>query len=265
MGFSVPGSDRFLQAATGQAVAAVTAANIKTKLHTANPPTAGNELSGNGYSDVVIAASGFTRADSGVNRRMRFPAQEWFADAGSQAQTAEALGFWLDTVLAWSAAVNIVPENARVFANAGDVFIGVEKTDSSFIMTDDMMDRGFRALAGEAVTAVDLFLELHSGAPPSNANRLTGGGINGIPVGAWALTTVAGFRRIAQGALTFTAALTADTTAEPTHIGLWRGRPEASGVLQAYREVSPTAMTQDGASITVPANTFYFEVGLEGA
>ena len=40
MGFSVPGSDRFLQAATGQAVAAVTAANIKTKLHTANPPTA---------------------------------------------------------------------------------------------------------------------------------------------------------------------------------------------------------------------------------
>ena len=265
MGFSAAGADRFFKPVVGEAVAAVTASTIKSKLHTAAVPTAANELTGHGYADVTLATNAFTRSTSGSYRRLNFPAMQWFADAGSQAQTAESLALWHGSTLIWHGETTITPQNARVYAGAGDVILAVEMTDASLIITQDAMDRGLRALAGEAVAAADMFWELHSGnTTPTAATRLTGGGIDGIPAGAWAYSTVGDYRRAAQGALTFSGGLTADTNAEPSRIALWRGRPEDGGTLHAWRPISPANMTEDGATITVAANQLYFELNLAG-
>lgn len=265
MGFAAAGADRFFKPIIGQAVPAVTANMVKSKLHTAATPTAANELNGHGYDDVVLAANAFTRTTSGTYRRLNLPAMEWFADADAMAQVAESIALWHENTLIWHGETTITPQNARVFANAGDIILSVELTDASLAITQDAMDRALRALAGEAVAAADMFWELHSGnTVPTAATRLTGGGIDGIPDAAWTFSTVSGYRRAAQGALLFSGGLMADTTAEPTRIGLWRGRPEAGGVLHAWGPVSPDNMTESGSVITVNANQLYFELKMEG-
>ena len=266
MSLAVAGADRFLQGLTGQAVAAAAAAGIKTKLYTTADPGDGAELAGHGYSDVTVGVGTFTRATQSNYRRLRFPAMEWFSDAASQAQTAESIAFQHGATLIWSVAQQLDPQNARVYAEANDIWLGIQLNAASFMITEAGADRGLQALAGEAVAAVDMFWELHSGAGvPTSANRLTGGGLDGIADGAWALSTVSGYRRAAQPALTFSAGLTADTNAEPTRLGLWRGRPEAGGVLHAWRPIAPANLTEDGASITIAANALYIEIELAGS
>ena len=261
MSVYTPSADRFLYALTGQVVAALS--NLQCRLHTAFPALTGNQLSGNGYGAVDLAAADFSRMTSGNFRRLSLPAMEWFANAASQAQTAEAISLFYGSDVAWDGEHQIIPQNARVFANAADIYIGIELADSTVTVVQAAMDRGLRAVAGEAFAAEDMFWELHSGSgTPTSANRLTGGGIDGIIDAAWTISTVSGFRRFAQAALTFSNGLTADTNAEPTRLALWRGRPENSGVLHLFRPISPTMMTEDGASITIAANMLYLELAL---
>ena len=266
MGFTNNGADRFLNALVGQAVAVVPAANIKGKLHTAATPLAGNELSGGGYSDATLAVGNFsTDTDSG-GRRLNFPAMQFFADAAADAQDAASFGLWHATTLIWSAEVAVAPNNAAVAAAAGAVNLSVTIANSTITFTNDALDRALGAISGKASAAHNSYWALHNTAGvPTASNQITGGGLEAIQDAAWSKSTVSGYRRFSQAALTFTAALTADTDNEPNRIALWRGDPDASGVLQAYWTIMPSGTTEDGASIQIPANQLYIELNLAGA
>ena len=267
MGLSAAGADRFLRALTGQAVSA--GSSMAGKLHIASPPTTSNELSGNGYSDHDLTTGNFTRSNqnSGADRRLAFPTpMTFFTDAGVNAQTAASFGFWHGTTLIWDGDVNITPNRASVTVT--DTFLQVPYTTSGFTLTQEGVDRGLRAISGQNYAAADMFWELHSGGTnvvPSSANRLTGGGIDGIADVAWGFSTSGGNRRVTQTALLeFASALTGDTNAEPTKLALWRGRPESSGVLHAYRTVAPSHNTEMGSSIRIAANALYIQINLAG-
>ena len=256
------GVDRFINGMLGEAVAA--AASVESRLHTLFPATIANELSGNGYGRETLTPTAFTRITSGVYRRLQLPALEWFADASSQAQTAQAISLTYGNTLAWDGEHEVDPENDRVYANAGDIYVGIEMSDAGWVVSQAAMDAGLRALAGEAIAAGSMFWELHSGAgTPSASNRLTGGGIDGVAAGAWTLSDQGTYRRATQAGVTISIGLTADTNAQPTRLALWNGRPESSGVLHAYRPISPDEMTEDGSRISIPASgsdSLYVEV-----
>ena len=265
MSLEVAGADRFLNGVVGAVVAAGT--SLTAKLHTADPPTADNELSGGGYSDVELTTGGFARATVGGYRALQFPLMEFFSDATSLAQTSGSIGFWHAAVLIWSRSAVIVPRNDRVFTPDKGVQIRIQMDGAGLVLTNAGLDRGLRTLAGEAAAArPNMFWELHSGATPSAANRLTGGGIDGIPDVAWGLVTSGDWRRIRQTALLDFGVQTADANAAPQSLGLWDGRPEANpaGTLIAYRELTGIDQPRDGDAVTIDANELYFGLNMVG-
>jgi len=262
MGLSIIGSDRFLNAVVGQEVAAAT--RREGKLHTAFPALRTNELAGNGYTDHDLMSSDFSVETVSSYRRLKFPDMEFFNAGEDDSQSGDAFGFWLDGDLIWDDPVSAVPM-LNVPLVSVESFIGVLLSHSSIVLTEEGMDRGLKALAGDAFAEEDMFWELHSGSGvPTAATRLTGGGVDGAPTAGWIFASVAGHRRASQGAITFVTALSADTDAEPTIVGLWRGRPEESGVLHAYRNITPTDMTAAGDSITFSNRRLYIEINLDG-
>ncbi len=270
MGLAVAGADRVLDAIAGQAVA--TGGTVRARLHTADPPTAGNELAGNGYAAVELAANTFALATDAGHRELRFPAMEFFAEAGQAAQTARSIGLWHGATLAWSAAINVVPRNNRVFSDAGDVVAALQLAGDGMTFTAAALDRALRALRGEALAArPNIRWALHSAALPTGGdgvatNELTGGGIDSVPDVAWGKLTSGVWRRIRQTAVVDFGTMTGNANAAPESIALWDGPPENAGsVLLAYRAQVGVSLPITGDEVTVAANELYMGVNLPGA
>ena len=267
MGFTTDGADKALKAITGEAVTVATSTTMTA--HTANPPTSGNQLSGNGYSaHTYTAATDFTGLTTVTGyRRLTLADAEFFADAGANAQTIQAVAINHGSTVVYTQALEIVPNNARVFVD--DAKIELQMTASGIRLTTNAADRALRAgIGGLAMTAQTMYFALHSGAQtPTTANLVTGGGLVPVEDDTWTYGTTAGFRRATHGAITFTTALSADTNAEPSRIALWGGDPSDSNetpTLHVWAPVSPANMTAAGSSITVAANALYFGINLDG-
>ena len=257
------GADRFINALLGRAVAAPTA--IRGRLHTADPPTTGNQLSGNGYAAVSLTGtSGTLSTPTTGKRRLSFPNMQFFADAGANAQTSEAFGLWHDANLAYAAAFTLTPNNAALNVNGGHIQSPLSGT---WTIPQAILDAALRAVMGSSLSAKTMRWALHSGsALPANGNLLTGGGLAALAPTAWTFSSQGDYRRAAQGALSFSTGLSADTNAEPTRLALWQNDPytHASPVLHMYASLSDLGMTESGASITTAANQVYYEVILAG-
>lgn len=108
-------------------------------------------------------------------------------------------------------------------------------------------DRMLRAL-----TAGALHLELHSGSPPTTANRITGGGYGGAAItgpAGWQLSTDAGLRVIQNTAAAgFGTATNVWTRA--VSIGLWTA-PNAGGDL-LWHDVILAFTARSGATPSIP-------------
>ena len=201
MGFSAAGAELGLTAATGGAAAGSSA--VTCKLHTAATPSASNELSGEGYSDADLTPADLTISTVSGHRRLSFPAMEWFSDATGAAQTAQSLALWHGSTLIWHREMTITPDNQEVSAVANAIYLEVDLDETSWVWTADGLDRFLQAIRGSGVSSITAIWELHSATPPASANRLTGGGIDGIDDAAWSFTTVSGFRRRRQAALSW--------------------------------------------------------------
>ena len=261
MGFSASGAERGLTAATGGSVSA--ASDVTCRLHAGATPTTGNEHSGNGYTRATLSSGDFSLATESGYRRLRFPAMEWYADATNAAPDAQSVALWHGTDLIWHRERTVQPNNQRVYANVNDIYLEVDLSDTDWVWTTDGLDRFLNAISGAAVGALTVYWELHSGTPPTSANRLTGGGIDGIEDVAWDFATASGFRRRRQGALEWSAGMTADANAAIAAIGLWSGRPESSGTLLAHRPATAD-MPETDDTVRMPANALYTGVNLVG-
>ena len=260
MGLTTSGADRYLRSIIGFSTPAVS--SLTCRLHTSTSPSTSNELRGNGYSRATLSRSSFSLGSSSGYRQLRFPAIQWFSNAGSSAQRARSVALWISSTLVWYDSYTINP-SGRVYANSRDISLEVETTDSSLRIQTASGDGGLYAIIGQATVSRTMYWELHSGIPTSS-NRLTGGGIDGIPDTTWTFSTNSGWRRAAQSRiLTFSSGLSADTNREPTHLGLWRGRPESRGVLHAYWPLSGLNSTARGSVVTIPANSLYLEIDLD--
>ena len=275
MGLTASGADRILRAATGRFNNQPS--EITCRLHTSTSPSGGNELSGNGYSRVSLTRNSFTRDSSSGYRRMNFPAMEWFANAPAAAPNVRSVSLWHGGIIMWFESYSFDP-SGRVYANAGDIKVELLAASTDFVVAPTSTDGGLWALGGGSSAANSMFFELHSGIPTS-ANRLTGGGIDGIATSTWThanynavgmagTTSAHTWRRAYQrNLLTFSTGLSADTNREPTYLGLWRNRPESTnpkGTLHAYWRLRNLNTTMIGSKITIPANTLYIEVNMSG-
>ena len=266
MSLSEYGANRFLSGVMGESVTGATASTIRAKLHTGDTPTAGNELSGNGYSDVTVALSQFTKANVSSFRELRFPELEFFATAGGAAQTARSIALWHGTNLVWHDPVVVVPNNQRVYSPALNTHIDIQRMSAVFNIENDTQDDGLEALAGAAKTAKTLNWYLHSGVPVAG-NILTGGGITGTPLVTWTRSTVGNFRRLTGGETVFpsTGTLSGATDTEPTHLALWEGNPAASGTLRLWKTIVPVGTTAENTRIIFPDGELQFEISLAAA
>lgn len=262
MALSPAGADRFLNALLGaNTVAAVASPTVR--LHTTAEPAIANELSGNGYSRATVAPGNFSVSTVSGYVRIAFPAMSFFTDATSQAQTAESLALWHGTDLIWHRDTEIIPRHAAVAAAANAVYMEFQLDGNGMELVDAAVRTAAQTLVGAAFTNPAMFWELHTGSPPTSANRVTDGGLDGIAENAWGFSTPGnGFRRARSAALNF-GSVNAAVDA-PAAMGLWRGRPESAGVLHAYRDISPADFV-DGATITIGANQLYVGVQLEGS
>ena len=264
MGLTTAGAGRFLAGVIGSANSSRTRT---LRLHTSTTPSSSNELSGNGYQRVTLS-TGFTYGSVSGYRELRFPSVQWFSNAGSSAQRVRSVALWHSSTLVWFSSYSIRP-TGRVYADAGDVVIAILAVSSSLAISSGGIDAGLFGLSGGRNSIRDMYWELHSGIP-SSSNRLTGGGIDGVRDVEWITSTVQdrvtlhNWRRITQNSeIEFSDGLTADTNREPTHLGLWRGRPEARGVRHAYWPLSGLNRAAKGSSIVIPRNTLYLEVEMD--
>lgn len=265
MGFSTDGADKALKAITGEAVTA--AATVTMTAHTAAAPSNSNELSGNGYTAHTFAGTDFNGLTTETGyRRVTMPEVGFFADAGAAAQTIESVAFKHGTTIAYTQAIQLVPNNARVYLDAPK--IEIQMNAAGMMLTTDAADRALKAgVGGQVMTAQTMYWALHSGATtPTTTTLVTGGGLVPVQDAAWSYSTAGGYRRATQAAITFTAGLTADTNAEPSRIALWNGDPSSAGTktLYAWRAITPATMTQSGSSIAVSAGSFYVEINIDG-
>ena len=266
MGFSTDGADKALKGITGAAVTG--AATVTMTAHTAAAPSNSDELSGNGYSAHTFTGTDFDGLTTVAGyRRLTLPEVEFFADAGASAQTIEGVAVQHGTIIAYSQAEQLVPNNARVYLDPPKVEIQLAGSGVTF--TPAALDRALQAgIGGQAMTAQSMYWALHSGSTaPSTTNLVTGGGLVPVQDAAWSYSTASDYRRASQAAITFTTGLTADTDAEPTRLALWNGDPSGAGTktLYAWRAITPANMTASGSSIAVSANSLYIEVNIDGA
>ena len=278
MGLTTAGADRMLKAVTGQAVDE--ASEVTVRLHTGIVPGAGNELTGGGYGRRVVRSPGtdFRRDGAARHRRLLFPEMQWFSTAGSTAETAQSVGLWHGSTLMWSLMMTIVPRTGEVKAAAGEIFTTIAQRSPSMLITRRAADLALRALAGEEIAApAAMHLVLHdsSGPRPSSASRITGGGIAAFVIPAttppfWTASGDAGddawngYRRFSAGAVVWPG-LTAATNTEPSRLALWAGDPAASGVLHAWRPITPTGSTGAGVAVRMSAGDFYLELSAIGS
>ena len=78
----------------------------------------------------------------------------------------------------------------------------------------------------------------------------------------WARSTIAGYRRAAQAAVSVSTGLTAATDQTPAHAALWHENPasHASPVVHLYAPLVGFGTASAGASIAAAANAAYVEV-----
>lgn len=263
---SVYAADRWLNALVGNAVTAATASTVKAKLHTADPPLAANELSGNGYSDATVDISKFTQADVSTSRELRFPEVQFFASATAQAQTARSVALWHGTNLVWSRGVNVVPNESRVYAPAGQLKLSILKQSADFLYSTPVMTSALTALAGgSSASRSNLAWHLHS-AVPNSGNALTGGGVTNSPARNWTFTTIGTERIISHQSITFPSSgtFTGATNALPKYLGLWSGNP-SSGTLLMWRTISPSGTIENGTRLVFPAGDIQIKINMASA
>ena len=262
---NVYSADRFLRAVTGRAVSAVGATDIRVKLHTAQTPVIGNELSGGNYTDHNLALNTLTSDEVSGTTNIFFPGMEFVDDATSSTQSVVSIALWHGISLSWHASIQIIPVlTERIFSPSTGIRISVNDS-SSLTLTNSGSLRGLMAVAGQGYVDTDVFWEFHNTNAgtdvPSVSNRLTGGGIDGIADTSWTEMTVGNVRQTIQGELLFSSALSGFTSEEPDTLALWLGRPESSGTLLAYRRATPSGSTEGGSKVFIPADETYIGIG----
>ena len=265
MGMTTTGADRVLNSIIGQNVAAG-GTPIRAKLHTADPPTTANELSGNGYAAVPLTATSGSLSTVSGDRRLTLPDMVFFTDAGAAAQDAASFGIWFGNTLIYDDAVALDPDDARVAVEGA--FIELDLGSSTLALQNASADLALRSLVGGVSPARNMYFAFHHGtAVPAESNRVTGGGLVPIVDGPWSLSTVAGYRRASQAALSAATSLTGALSAQVTRCALWREDPSthASPVLHAYGPVpGGFGMPESGASIPAASGAVYIEVNIAG-
>lgn len=129
------------------------------------------------------------------------------------------------------------------------------------VMTNDGIDRALDALlcTGEAVSTA--FVSLHTGAPPTTSNEISGNNYDSEQVtGSWTLSTPeSGIRRIALPAVAFNSPTNA--WSRPTHLALTLGGDPGNGTLVFYWPIS-VAAPQSGAAVNMANGAVFIEIDL---